>query len=489
MGSFAFTCAISRLPIEAGDRVRYILLQSSPFSDSGNYARGELSWYIRALPVRASYNDYGTIEDIEPDDVAICQNWLDGLKIDMIEKGWGDNTCHDVPVRHEMTFDELREALWERRVEVRPELRADEERRAFNERIRSLMKPKPIARGIPTIRRIEAAIRRSGNFTYTVNTDNTVHGPGGKYTYVPPKDEKNYSAEYDPRAGFGCAERVDGADEAWCIDATGIGNESHKLIVDQLRRGEIRVRLGGYGRGPEESMRMSHLAAKLRRKYSVMLSPGEYGHAQLIIHPKPGTKDGDHCFDFHTRTDSGKPRSCHIAVAMVREDVWQALCGMTSEFWDKKYATVNGTLDVYRRLARDAWDAYQKDYAPKALDGDDERAVLLRSIRYWKWWGHDTHNPIGWFTGDNPSISGFGMDTSWKIFADGERSEKDVEVFLEALAQTALVNSILRIIRHEWRPVGSVGPQFGEWKEHAVYANAIAGIAAEQAKTKANEGE
>jgi len=480
MGSFDFTCAVSGLPIGAGTKVRFLMLQSSPFSDRGSYASRELCWYLRSLPIRAAYNDYGTIEDVDPRDAAVQQNWLDGLDLDLLEKGWGDNTCHDVPTRRGMDFGDLCAALSEDRLDVRPELETEEEHKAADARMRKLFKRKPLSRGIPTIRRVEAAVRRSGSFTYTVDAEHVVRGPGGRYTYTPPKEEKNYSTHYDPHAGFGCGERVDGVEsETWRLDASGLGNDSHKLIVDKLRRGEVRVRLGGYGSGPEEGLRLAHLARKLRRRYSVMLSPGEYGHVQLLVHPKPGTADGEHLFDFHTRTDEDKPRSCHLAAAMVREDVWQALCGMTSEYSDKNYKTAKGTLDVYRKLAREAWDAYQKEYAPAALkvDGDEELTALRQLASYWKVWGHQTHNPIGWFTGENPSINGFGMDTSWKLFADGERTEAEVENFLDVLAQTALVCGVLRTIRHAWRPVGSNGPQCGEWREHRRFLRKMVRIA------------
>jgi hypothetical protein len=481
MGSFDFTCAVSGLPIGAWTKVRFFILQSSPFSDRGNYASGELCWYLRALPVRAAYNDYGTVCDVDPRDAAVQQNWLDGLDLDLLEKGWGDNTCHDVPTRRGMDFNDLRAALSEGRLEVRPELETEEERKAHDARMRKIFRRKPLSRGIPTIRRVEAAVRRSGSFTYTVDAEHVVRGPGGRYTYTPPKEEKDYSPQYDPHAGFGCGERVEGAEaETWRLDASGLGNESHKLIVDKLRRGEVRVRLGGYGSGPEEGLRLAHLARRLRHRYSVMLSPGQYGHTQLVVHPKPGTADGDRLFDFHTRTDRAeKPRSCCLAAAMVREDVWQALFGMTSEYWDKKYKTVKGTLDVYRRLAREAWDAYQKDYTPAALilkEGGEE-ARFQQMFHRWKEWGHETHNPIGWFTGENPSVSGFGMDTSWKLFADGERTEAEVENFLDVLAQTVLVCGVLRTIRHTWRPVGSNGPQCGEWREHLRYLRKLVRVA------------
>lgn len=478
MGSFDFTCAVSGLPIGAGTPVRFCLLESSPYSSSGDHANGELSWYLRSLPIRAKYDDYGSIESIDPEDTPICQNWLEGLQVDMVEKGWGDNTCHDTPTRRDMTFDELLAALSEDRLEVRSELKSEAEEVAHNARLRKLLgqRKKKVSRGIPTIRRVEAAIQQTEPFTYTVDADHVVRGPGGRYVYEPKKNEKNY-ATYDPHAGFGCGERVEGTSaDTWRLDAALIGNAEHKLIVDELQCGEIRVRCGGYTSGMEEAMRLAHLAKKLRRRYSVMLSPGEFGHAQLLVHPKPGTKDGEHLFAFY-RKDT-RPQTLHVAAAMVREDVWQVLCGMSTETWDKDYNTVKRKLDAYRTYAEGALIAYPKpDTTKDALD--------TRCTEYlWKDNMRRAQNPVGWFIAENPSISGFGMDTSWTIFVNGERTPEEIKTFLDVLAQTALVRNVLGTIRHSWRPVGSSGPQCGEWREHATFLQAVALIAAKKAEER-----
>lgn len=492
MGDFNYTCAISGLPIGGGDNVRLLLLQSSPFSDRGNYANGELSWYIRALPVRGEYSSYGSVNELDPADVAIQQNWLEGLKVDLREKGWGNNTAHDVPTKKGMSFDELLSALGEARLAVRPELRTAKENREYHAWLDKHIKSRTKrAKGIPTMRRIERIIAKAGTITYSVTPDHVIKSAGGqRYVYTPPKEEKNYSPTYDPHVGFDCGIKIDDTEgtgaEVWRLDISQLGNEDHRFIVDELRRGEIRVRVGGYGSGPEHLLRLNGLVKKLRRRFAVMISPGEFGHGQLLIHPHPETSDGESYFSFHDRPgEVKKPKTCHLAQAMVREDVWQALCGMSSEFWDKKYKTIKGTLDVYRKLAREAWDAYRKEYVPKPPEpGEEETAALLRRMHRgdWKSWAHDTHNPVGWFTGDNPSITGFGMDTSWKLFAcRTDLTEPEIENWLDVVAQTTLINSMLGTIRIQLRPVGSHGPQYGEWGEHKTYLKKILRIASRKA--------
>ncbi len=117
MGSFAYTCAISGLPIGAGDKVRYLLLTKNPFYTEGGhncYIHGV--WFPRTFPLRAEYNDYGSIENIQ--EGPMRNVILEALQIDLIEQGWGENTCHDVPTTKDMTFDELLEAVQEGRCKV-----------------------------------------------------------------------------------------------------------------------------------------------------------------------------------------------------------------------------------------------------------------------------------------------------------------------------------------------------------------------------------
>ncbi len=118
MGSFAYTCCISGLPIEAGDKVRFMMLTRNPYYEEGRhncYIDG--LWFPRALPLRASYNDYGSIEGAQ--DPFIQQSWLDGLRMDLVELAIGKNKYHDVATSKDMSFDELLEALWEGRVLVK----------------------------------------------------------------------------------------------------------------------------------------------------------------------------------------------------------------------------------------------------------------------------------------------------------------------------------------------------------------------------------
>lgn len=114
MGSFSATCAVSKLAIPGGTPIRAVLLTENPCGEG---------WDLRAPPVRARYNDYGNIENLRMEDAAIARLWLQALDVDLVERGVGDNQCHDVATRRGMSFEALCEALQEGRVLVRQDVK------------------------------------------------------------------------------------------------------------------------------------------------------------------------------------------------------------------------------------------------------------------------------------------------------------------------------------------------------------------------------
>jgi hypothetical protein len=118
MGSFAFTCCISGLPIHGGDKVRFFLLNKNPFYGKVQDAC-EMNgiWEPRTFPLRATYDDYGRAVEIEKGPEK--QVWLKGFQYDLLERGTGHNSCHDIPVRKSMKFSKLMEAIWESRLRVK----------------------------------------------------------------------------------------------------------------------------------------------------------------------------------------------------------------------------------------------------------------------------------------------------------------------------------------------------------------------------------
>src|SRR5574338_745990 len=157
MGSFNATCIVSNLPIEAGTPVRFLALTRSQYNEGNEhvcYVGGR--WQLRGAPIKAEYNDYGTIENWEKS--FTTKIFFKSFDQDVVEKGVGDNQCHDVHVRVGMSEDEWIDALWEGRVEIIDHL---------NRQVKTSDKPfvvqdEHIRKGLPTIYRVETALKNAG---------------------------------------------------------------------------------------------------------------------------------------------------------------------------------------------------------------------------------------------------------------------------------------------------------------------------------------
>jgi hypothetical protein len=119
MGCWNGTCMVSNLPIMAGDKVVAFLISQPPFFDVGAPTREHgpsIFWRPISPPIRAEYNDYGYIENIElgpAPDLA-----LSILRKRLVERDLGEN-AHDHEVRKaDLTFETLGEWLHGHRVQI-----------------------------------------------------------------------------------------------------------------------------------------------------------------------------------------------------------------------------------------------------------------------------------------------------------------------------------------------------------------------------------
>jgi len=488
MGSFNYTCCVSGLPIGAGDPVRYILLQASPFSERGEYANGAEEWYVRTPPIRAEYNDYGSIEDCK--NPSIQRLWLEAFKLDLVEKGLGDNTVHDVPARKGMTFDELLDATQECRVEV---LALEGKRPKF-----SFMPKSVVPKGIPTLRRVENIIRTAG-LTITLDEatllkkhenlrESRNRKQQGKGLHTKDRTEEEEAADLvEDKAADDAMESDTG------VVPLKLGNVQYGFIVDQIRHGEIRVRCGGYMRGEETKKMLQVLAKKLRRRYAVMLACGTdramvYG--ELTVRPKMGTKT-QQGHDFHLMSESKRPKTFPIRQAMIREDVWLALIGTKVETYGPGYKRVLSDVETYRLAAREAWDFCKKaqteadeanarrqaEIAELEAKGDEADKAKLEGLResvaYWltsRILMEDAldrrFNPISYMISKNPSISCAGLNTHWQLMLKQTLTEEEVTDYLNSMGELAIIQSVLSEVRYLWHPSSYKGPQCGEWEAH-----------------------
>lgn len=116
MGHFSQTCLLSHLPVTGGTPIRVCLLASSPYAHA--YLHGE-AWTFRSIPFRAVYNDYGSIENVHPEDQILVDLALAQFNRDAVEVPQGDNPYHDPPVTRGMPAEGWWDALWEGRLQVR----------------------------------------------------------------------------------------------------------------------------------------------------------------------------------------------------------------------------------------------------------------------------------------------------------------------------------------------------------------------------------
>lgn len=304
MGSFNSTCCLSNLPISYGDEVKYLLLTENPYQKNLVCYSTDM-WFPRTWPIRAFYNDYGSIEDFDETSPAVYAV-TEGLKHDLIEVGMGDNSCHDVPAKKGMSFKDTLEAVWEKRIAVQSdytfklphssrlidELSADASQDARNllSKLESLSKPpQPVEPepepGLPTLQLIEKILLSAG--------------------YQVQKNERN------------------------------------SYLVDERDSGWVRVRCGYY----EDRAEGLEKILPLFNDFAAMITTGtgNYGYGpEIQIFPKYNPKK-----TYHLLAEKEEKQVCYVYQAMILKEVWDALI---SEMAD-------GCYQVTRQKLQKEWDA------------------------------------------------------------------------------------------------------------------------------------
>lgn len=152
MGSFDFTCCVSGLPISSGDPVKYILLTENPYEDN-IVCNSHDMWFPRTWPLRGQYDTYGSIENYD-EGCPSAYSIVEGLNIDLVELGMGNNACHDIPTRKGMSLHEILNAILEGRLKVIRDTRKE-----------ATQYPD----GVPSLLKIEKLISQNG-FEYKIAT-------------------------------------------------------------------------------------------------------------------------------------------------------------------------------------------------------------------------------------------------------------------------------------------------------------------------------
>lgn len=405
MGSFAITCAVSGLPIHPSEPVRFFMLTQNPYEDENLRCDSHSFWFPRCFPLHAKYNDYGSVEECEGG--PLRKAWMEGLRLDLIERGWGENSCHDIATSKDMTFDDLLTALWEGRVQVNREIPFDElypVQAAQRKKLRAaggdpgeLLKEsveKHLSVGIPTLRRIGEVATQAGFEIFTGN-----HHPN--------------ALMFDDDEGFGCIR----------VRVGTFGDRG-----DALERVEVAIRAAGY---------------------ATVMTPGTGSYAdstELLVRPAPGTKGWG---GSASRNASSREKPLAVGQAMIREDVWQSLLKVEvqSDYeWDRLQ------FKEYQLAALQAWALLKKTQKEEPMF---ESAIRTKA-----------EGLVSLFVQDAIPFT-VGLATAFRVVARQDLPPKQVDAFLQTAAEFLFVSRVLSLTRYQWRPSFSNGPQYGGWGLHA----------------------
>ena len=130
MGCWNETCVVSKMTINAGEKVRFLLIAQNPFSyeevtghpDTPTWVKGGTGCYLTdfwqpvSLPILAEYNDYGTIDNWDASEQPYIDLLLHVVNKSSIRLDLGENTVHDTAVGEDLTFEQFLEIVREGRL-------------------------------------------------------------------------------------------------------------------------------------------------------------------------------------------------------------------------------------------------------------------------------------------------------------------------------------------------------------------------------------
>jgi hypothetical protein len=185
---------------------------------------------------------------------------------------------------------------------------------------------------------------------------------------------------------------------------------------------------------------------------------GSYANpAEVVIRPLPTVE--------HSGLGRATDGTCSVQVAMIREDVWQALVKVGKEY--------DGGYDGPFKIP-------EKEYHEEFMNvPDDPMELLAKGI------GFDSPGPQ-----DHVPFS-VGVGSHFAIMQDkftrGQATKEEADEFIQAAVELRVVEAVLGMTRYWWRPSYTAGPQFGEWRLHEQVNDAFAWIAKDVADKQEEE--
>jgi hypothetical protein len=266
-------------------------------------------WVPRTFPLKARYDDYGRATELEEGPAK--EVWRDGFQYDLLERGTGDNSVHDVPVRKGMSFEKLMLAIRESRLRVKKtsllECRlgkaVSEAKKLLEfseEEIPEVLRDPPkktLNYGIPTIKRVRRILKKAG---FKV-------------------EDQGFKGGY---------------------------------LINKKSFGFIRVRSESNANALTE---LALIQPVLGERFGVEISSGTgvySGGPMLVVTPKLDSNPVEPISfeDGRKFRERGNRNKLTVAHAMVREDVWQALLKINPI-----------RVEEFKQLARDMHEKVQGD--------------------------------------------------------------------------------------------------------------------------------
>jgi hypothetical protein len=413
MGCFNYTCCVSGLPIMGGHKVRYFLLTENKLSDRIRPIHIHDVWVPRTFPLKAEYNDYGTVEEIESGPAQDI--WMEAFAKDIRPLGPGDNQCHDVPVTPNMSFEDLLEAVWECRVSVLPVHRLKLNAESVAE-FRS-----KLPAGLPTLERVRVQLK-------------PIAKGYGQKGYVVDELENGIV-------------RV-----RWGAFSAKPNLRPFQRAEKLLNRNFVTVITVGSG------------------SYS-------HGGAELRVFAKPGTDLSYWGADKDTLSDTAPRQIAQAMIredvwqALLRERLTNDWSDKPAPTLDEfKREVRKEYTDLRAKFVRDAARKKVRNPTPAQV-----RKQLEEMHRELESMSELPHPAVAYLRrGDAPA--GTGLSHHWKLFTQKGLSLKQATRFLDSVAEMAYVTRVLMGVRHVWRPSSSAGSQVGEFDKHLSFHNAMAQI-------------
>ncbi len=412
MGSFNATCIISNLQIEAGTPVRFMALAKSAFyRDSEHICYVSGRWQVFGVPIQARYNDYGSVEKIQ--ESLTSRLFFEALKQGSVEKGVGDNQCHDVEVRTDMLPEGWLKALWEGRVEVDDYVFTFDRNRPGKTEAQTKWEP-PV--GVPTLSRVEKVLTDAGLLVTT---------------------------------GWGVA----------------------GFVIDESQPGYMRVR---YERNEKDSANLEKALAPLHAAgYAAMVTigTGNYSNqAEILVAPLPPTDPEVHIHSsgMAPPRDSYGPRM--VSQAMIREDVWQLLCCI-------EIPSFRGvqTIERMKERARVAVGQHLERQARRLTMTEDERSEFdWLNLRHEL--DHNDDTFVNYLKGAE-GTSGFTFREAFRLGIEMAKTPEELNAFALDLAEMVHVQWAYGFLHGQWHPTTNSGQEghWKEHRDFLLKLSAIKG--------------